>query len=193
MEEELPKPTPVTDIGPKRRRPPWLGVAVIVVGGTVAFWIVFHPFPLQLRTPRTLRTCFKDAGGLPERSPVRLAGVEVGYVRTVRARPERRDCPAEVEMMVTAPYDLSIPRDSVAGVETAGVLGQPYIAIDVSRATGPPVENGGTLPSREEGPPLTIEKLVDLFKCGSRKAPAEETEDQPTASSRKSRAAKNSR
>jgi ABC-type transporter Mla subunit MlaD len=69
--------------------------------------------------------------------------VDIGTVRRVRANPQRKDCPAEVEMALATTYEIRIPKDSVAGIETAGVLGESFVSIDASQASGQPVENYG--------------------------------------------------
>jgi ABC-type transporter Mla subunit MlaD len=52
-------------------------------------------------------------------------------------------------MVIETPYELKIPRDSVASTATAGVLGETYVEIDVSEASGQPIQAGGQLPSKE--------------------------------------------
>jgi hypothetical protein len=52
-------------------------------------------------------------------------------------------------MRLWTDYDLRVPNDSVATVEDSGVLGTPRLEIDISHASGPPLANWGTLPSRE--------------------------------------------
>jgi phospholipid/cholesterol/gamma-HCH transport system substrate-binding protein len=96
-----------------------------------------------------LRTCFQDASGLRPGAKVRLAGVEIGAVREVRAQPTSNTCPAAVQFEIKAPYELRIPKDSVASTATAGLLGETYLAIDASRCSGPPASGGDQIPSKE--------------------------------------------
>ena len=70
-----------------------------------------------------LKSCFNDAGGLQAGASVRIAGVDVGTVRSVRANPQSQDCPAEVEVVLATTYEIRIPKDSLAGIETAGLVG----------------------------------------------------------------------
>ena len=42
-----------------------------------------------------LKSCFDDAGGLPAGAQVRIAGVDVGTVRSVRANPQNKSCPRD--------------------------------------------------------------------------------------------------
>jgi ABC-type transporter Mla subunit MlaD len=60
-----------------------------------------------------------------------------------------KTCPGSVVMELRTPYELKIPSDSVASTATAGILGETYLEIDVTQASGPPISNGGQLPSKE--------------------------------------------
>jgi phospholipid/cholesterol/gamma-HCH transport system substrate-binding protein len=92
-----------------------------------------------------VKSCFTNAQGLKSGAVVRIAGVDVGVVRHVRANLQSRYCPAEVEMAISTPYVLHVPKDAIAGIESDGVLGPSYVDIDVAGATGPPIENYGYL------------------------------------------------
>ena len=51
-------------------------------------------------------------------------------------------------MELHTPYELQLPADAVARVETAGVLGESFVQIDISKTSGPPLANGGVLKSQ---------------------------------------------
>ncbi len=103
-----------------------------------------------------IKSCFDDAGGLRTGAPVRIAGVDVGTVRSVRANPQNKNCPAEVEMALATTYEIRVSKDSVAGIESAGLLGEVYVSIDITRATGGPVENYGYLKSNPNRTPPSL-------------------------------------
>jgi hypothetical protein len=77
-------------------------------------------------------------------APVRLAGVHIGSVRRC-ARPELKEAPAEVVMLLTPSYELNIPGDSTVSLETAGVLGETYVEINVGHASGPTIGSNAVL------------------------------------------------
>jgi ABC-type transporter Mla subunit MlaD len=79
---------------------------------------------------------------------VRVAGVDVGTVRSVQADPQNKNCAAEVETVLATTYKINIPKDSIAGTNTAGLLGEVYVNIDTRQASGAPIENYGYLKSR---------------------------------------------
>ena len=120
-------------------------------------------FSARFRYPRQqIKACFNDAQGLRAGAPVRIAGVDVGIVRYVQVNPQSKDCPAEVEMEVSTPYQISVPRDAVAKVAAMGVLGQSYVEIDTSQASGAPVENYGYLKSK---PTVSLEDQIRALRA----------------------------
>ncbi|MGA8272603.1 MAG: MlaD family protein [Candidatus Sulfotelmatobacter sp.] len=125
----------------------WAMALIVLVGLLALAGLSLNK--LSFRPSLQLKTCFLDVGGLRRGAKVRLAGVDIGVVRNVRAQPDNKTCPAAVEMEITTSYELKIPEDSVASAATAGLLGETYLEIDSSRASGPPVRTGGQLPSKE--------------------------------------------
>lgn len=97
-----------------------------------------------------VKAYFQNAQGLHSNAPVQLAGVEVGRVSSVRARPEMREHPAEVIMILKTPYSLSIPSDAEAYLSQAGLLGETFVEIDIRKAYGPPLKNWGVLTTVED-------------------------------------------
>ena len=118
-------------------------VGLIVVSGLaiVGFWAI----PRALRKQLKLGACFENVQGLREGAAVRIAGVEVGRVSRVGAHPDRRDCPAEVLMVLSTPYELKVPNDATAEVFSSGLLGPECVAINVEKASGPPATDHAML------------------------------------------------
>jgi ABC-type transporter Mla subunit MlaD len=144
MGGELPKdPSPAAQ--PRSGR--WVTIAVVSAGVLVLGVFLFPK--LLFRPSLRLTTCFQNVSGLRRGATVRLAGVDVGTVREVRAQPNDKACLAAVEMEIRTPYELRIPKDSVASTATAGLLGETYLEVDASAASGPPILADGQLPSKE--------------------------------------------
>jgi len=137
-----------------------LSVALIVAVGLAAIGSLFVNRPRYHR--QNLKSCFDDAGGLHAGASVRIAGVDVGTVGTVRVNPQDKNCPAQVEMLLATTYEIKIPKDSIAGIETAGILGAPYVSIDTTQASGAPIENYGYLKSK---PSANTMSLRDQLKA----------------------------
>ena len=55
--------------------------------------------------------------------------------------------------------ELRIPNDSTASLETAGVLGETYVEIDVTHASGPPVASNAVL--RTVATPQITQELIE--------------------------------
>lgn len=96
-----------------------------------------------------LRSYFDDASGLRQGAPVRLEGVDIGNVASVKVVPGRPLSPVEVLMKVNTDYLFNLRKDSVTSLETAGVLGETYVQIYSQTAKGPVVQDGDELATRD--------------------------------------------
>lgn len=97
----------------------------------------------------TLLSYFPDASGLRQGAPVRLSGVDIGNVKSIRVV-DRPTTPVEVVMKVNDKFRLFLHKDSQTILSTAGVLGESYINVDSSHATGPEVKDGDELQSKDQ-------------------------------------------
>lgn len=97
-----------------------------------------------------LKAYFDNAGGLRVGAPVRLQGVDIGNVKSVRVVPGKEPFPVEVTMKVSTRYLASVRKDSIAELSTAGVLGETFVDIDSTQAKGSPVQDGDVLAMREQ-------------------------------------------
>ncbi len=98
------------------------------VAGVVALGLIVLVTMLLVKNPfrrkMVVRVYFANAMSLRAGAPVRLAGGDIGSVESVRARPELKEAPAEVVLLLTPAYELNIPSDSTVSLETEGVLGR---------------------------------------------------------------------
>ena len=85
-----------------------------------------------------LRCYFPNAGGLKDGAVVTLEGVTIGNVIRLRVIPGRNPNPVEVTMQVGEKYGYDLHTDSLASIQAAGVLGDSFVDIDSTHATGPP-------------------------------------------------------
>jgi phospholipid/cholesterol/gamma-HCH transport system substrate-binding protein len=99
----------------------------------------------------TLKTYLPGAGGVHEGAEVRLAGIAVGNVTKIQLSPYTDpDRSVEIEMKITKQFQDSIRDDSVATIETAGLLGDGYINITRGGHTKPVITNNGVVQGKEE-------------------------------------------
>jgi phospholipid/cholesterol/gamma-HCH transport system substrate-binding protein len=96
-----------------------------------------------------LKSYFDNAGGLRNGAAVRLQGVDIGNVVSIRLVPDKPLTPVEVSMKVLTRFRRNLHKDSYASLSTAGVLGETYIDIDSSTSRGPEAQSGDVLPTRE--------------------------------------------
>jgi phospholipid/cholesterol/gamma-HCH transport system substrate-binding protein len=77
--------------------------------------------------------------------------VDIGNVSGIRvvSDPSKRLTPVEVTMKVNMKFHRNLHKDSITLLSTAGVLGETYIDIDSAQATGPEVQAGDVLHTRE--------------------------------------------
>ncbi|MGN6328082.1 MAG: outer membrane lipid asymmetry maintenance protein MlaD [Rhodanobacter sp.] len=74
----------------------------------------------------TVKANFTNVGTLSVGAPVKMAGVVIGSVQSVRADPVQLN--ARVVLAIDKRYD-AIPDDSAAAVFTSGLIGTQYVAI----------------------------------------------------------------
>lgn len=100
---------------------------------------------------------FDNVGSLRVRAPITLAGVRIGRVTAVDVNPETFQ--AEVKLAIEQRYD-KLPSDSSAAIQTAGILGEQYIAL----------QPGGTMENLKAGDQIgftqsavVLENLIGRF------------------------------
>jgi len=109
----------------------------------------------------TLRSYFTNASGLKNGAPVTLEGVTVGNVTRVRIMPSRNPTPVEVTMTLNNSNAALLHTDTNAAIAQAGVLGDSYLDLDSTKATGPPPSNNAEL--RTTGSP-SIQDVIRTSK-----------------------------
>lgn len=129
------------------KRPGFRVLAIAAVPLVILLALVV-PLARPGQHPLHLKTCLTVTDRLRPGAEVRISGIVVGSVTKVQVRPDDHSCPIEVETELRAGYELRIPRDSKTYSATAGLLSDTYVGIDSSEATGPPIEDWGTLPSK---------------------------------------------
>ena len=138
---------------------------------TAAFFLICTMMGTVACTHRQelgLKTYVNDALGLREDAPVRVQGVDLGKVTTVRVLPDGKRPPVEIDMVLQPNYDLRIPADAKVRLETQGVLGPTFADIDLVGASGPPVADRGVLQAQEQHRE-TMEELVSKISKSLRK------------------------
>jgi phospholipid/cholesterol/gamma-HCH transport system substrate-binding protein len=129
-----------------------VGITVLVASITLAFLIFLMSGTGGWLTPKIqVKSYFDNAGGLRVGAPVRLDGVDIGNVTRIQvvSAADKKQTPVEVTMKVSTVYHENLHKDSLTALSTAGVLGETYIDIDSSQASGPMAQTGDVLPIRD--------------------------------------------
>ena len=116
-----------------------LAVLIFLMGGTAGI------FSRRI----DLKSYVDNASGLRVGAPVRLQGVDAGNVTSIRVVPGNPLKPVEVTMKIGRRYLFSIRKDSKITLSTAGVLGETFVDIDSSQATGAQAQDNDVLEARE--------------------------------------------
>lgn len=128
-----------------------LRVGVFILVALVVFVVLVYLFGTQaglFERHYRLVAEFSNIGGLLEGATVRLAGVPVGRVSGIRL-PETGAEKVQVELSISQRILDRIRRDSVARIETRGLLGDKLIEISLGGPEAPPLREGETLRTEE--------------------------------------------
>jgi len=128
-----------------------LRVGLFVLIGLAAFLSMIYALGARARLfePRfTVSAEFTEVGGLVEGATVRLAGVQIGRVSAVRL-PSQPGGKVRVDMTIARQFGDRVRKDSVARIETQGLLGDRIIEISVGTAAAPPVRPNDLIASTD--------------------------------------------
>jgi phospholipid/cholesterol/gamma-HCH transport system substrate-binding protein len=139
----------MNDEGNERWRQLRVGVFVLI--GLAAFLGMIYALGARARLfePRfTVSAEFTEVGGLVEGATVRLAGVQIGRVSAVRL-PSEPGGKVRVDMTIARRFGDRVRKDSVARIETQGLLGDRIVEISVGTAAAPPVRPNDLIASTD--------------------------------------------
>ena len=136
----------------------WVGVFVAIGLGAMAFlaFKVGNLVTLDRAPGYRLEARFDNIGGLKLRAPVKAAGVVVGRVESVRLDPKTYE--AVTTLRIDRKYEFT--KDTIASINTSGLLGEVYIALD---AGGDPalLKDGDHIAKTQSA--VVLEKLISQF------------------------------
>lgn len=97
-----------------------------------------------------LRTTFTNTGGLRVGSPVRMGGITVGTVTSVRFGATPNDPKLYVDFELTRQALARVRRNSVAEIGSKGLLGDKALDVSIGDPAEPAVPDGGMIEGRSE-------------------------------------------
>lgn len=110
-----------------------------------------------------LHCSFDNISGLVVGAPVRLAGVDIGIVQSIRFEKDLRERQVHVQLGIDSRYLPRIRQDSVAHLDSKGLLGDMIINLSVGSAEQPPLKDGDLIRSQESA---GLTKVIDSVQEG---------------------------
>jgi phospholipid/cholesterol/gamma-HCH transport system substrate-binding protein len=95
---------------------------------------------------------FENAGGLEPKANVKMAGVPIGKVEEIQLVGNR------ARLVLRIDKDVHIPVDSVASIQTQGLLGEKYVEISPGKRTDQMLPSGGRIANTQ--PPMNLDEIV---------------------------------
>lgn len=126
-------------------------VVVAAIAVAAIFWLKTANFS---SSPYRLKTQFNYAEGIKPDSIVKLAGIEIGRVESIKFlySPDTK-----VELTLVLSRDAKVHQDSVAFISTSGLVGDAFLGLTPGSTDKPFVKNGDFLMSED---PVEMRKLM---------------------------------
>lgn len=100
---------------------------------------------------------FENIGGLNERAPVTLGGVQIGRVKRITL--DQQSFQARVVLSIGRDYD-NLPEDSSASILTSGLLGEQYVGLEPGGMEAT-LSDGDEIMLTQSA--LVLEKIISQF------------------------------
>jgi phospholipid/cholesterol/gamma-HCH transport system substrate-binding protein len=136
----------------------WVGIFVAIGLGAIVFLAlkVGNLLTLDRAPGYRLEARFDNIGGLKLRAPVKAAGVVVGRVESVRL--DEKTYEAVATLRIVREYEFT--KDTIASINTSGLLGEVYIGLDAGGSTTM-LKDGDRIAKTQSA--VVIEKLISQF------------------------------
>jgi phospholipid/cholesterol/gamma-HCH transport system substrate-binding protein len=140
--------------------------ALSCFGLLLFLWLAFGgSIPLKPKGYE-VKVPFKEATSLANEADVRISGVPVGRVKTVKLE---RDGLNVATIQLDAKY-APLPADSRAILRQKTLLGETYVELTPGTRTAPKLKEGGTLAPGQVSPTVELDEIFRLFNDETRQA-----------------------
>jgi phospholipid/cholesterol/gamma-HCH transport system substrate-binding protein len=141
--------------------------ALSCVGILIFLWLAFGgPLPLRPEGYR-LRVAIPEAATLAQEADVRMAGVNIGKVKTKALEPGGRRTLVVIELNKRfAP----IPRDTKAILRQKTLLGETYVELSPGHRAAGMLPDGGRLADSSVKPTVELDEIFNTFDPTTRQA-----------------------
>lgn len=127
-------------------------VGLFVLAGATVFMIgivLLGDFHLQRRY--IVHILFDDIAGLPDKAPVKIAGVEVGKVKEITLQ----DNKAKVTVWIRR--KIKVYQDTRASIIATGIIGTKYLEMTIGSPDQPLLKDGDTITGIN---PVSLDKII---------------------------------
>jgi phospholipid/cholesterol/gamma-HCH transport system substrate-binding protein len=135
------------------------GVGVFVTGGVLLFTVgLFMIGDRQMAFAKkfTIYTEFKKITGLQPGGIIRVSGAKAGVIKRI-VPPDTPGAKFRIELEISEQLHPLLRMDSLASIETEGLVGGSYLGVGSGTNASPSAAAGATIPSRE---PFDIADLM---------------------------------
>ena len=140
-------------------RKPLIGLIIFLVISIALTWTVFNTLRRSVDGPSTAYTAvFSDVSGLGIGDDVRMAGVRVGRVDSIKLD----GLVAKVGFRVES--DQQIYGNTKASITYENIIGQRYLGLSLGEQGDPVVMKGGEIPLERTEPSFNISVLLNGFE-----------------------------
>src|ERR1700753_1693918 len=129
---------------------------VCVVG---AFGLIAVFAQLRFQSEKTYTAQFATVSGLEGGNFVRIAGVEVGKVKSIAIQPD-----STVLVKFTAADNVVLTEGTRAAIRFADLIGGRYVALEEGAGGVKRLQPGGTIPLSRTEPALDLDALIGGFR-----------------------------
>lgn len=131
----------------------------ILAGIAILIFIIFSIGDINIsKTGYHITVTFKFAAGLGSSAPVRLAGVGVGRVDSIRVVYDEADKKTHAEVRAWIEEGTKIEDDAVVTINTLGLLGEKYLEILPGTPGKPILKSGDAIAGKD---PFMMEQVTE--------------------------------
>jgi phospholipid/cholesterol/gamma-HCH transport system substrate-binding protein len=148
---------------PSKNRNALAGLAAVSLAAVVTFFGFTKDNPFD--NPYEVRAAFKEINQLKPKSPVRIAGVNVGKVKRIEGGPGS----SAIVTMEIKKAGLPLHRDAEAKVRPRIFLeGNYFVDVKPGTPSAPVMEDGDTIPVQQTAAPVQFGQLLEALQSDTR-------------------------
>ena len=150
----------------RERSPFQIGAIVVVVLGILVYLGFSKDIPF-VNPPYELKAVFSDAQNMSTRSPVRIAGVEVGQVKKV----EKYSDDSNLSVVTMEIKDAGLPIHENAELKIRPRIfleGNFFVELDPGTSSSPELESGETVPAAQTSGTVQLDEVLTALQSDTR-------------------------